>query len=106
MSATIEQSLDSLDKVLRRWTTLQKDPTINPRLVKKNHGWTICLEEVWPDGEPYGKSSQTLDKRVAWVSEEMPKWSGVRRLAWDMWAFDDKRQAEKFITLYQLIWAQ
>lgn len=103
---TISQALDQLEQVTKLWA-MQDTPSIKPVLLKKHNSWTIVLEEVWPD-EVINKSSSsfTLDNRVAWVEEELKKWQGVKRTAWDMWAFLDKHQAEKFITLYYMVWEQ
>jgi hypothetical protein len=97
----------TLDQVMKVWAMDQETPTIKPVLLRKMNTWTIVLEEVWPD-EVINKSSSsfTLDDRVAWVEEELKKWTTVKRTAWDMWAFNNKKDAEKFITLYHLVWAE
>jgi hypothetical protein len=47
-----------------------------------------------------------LDDIVEWTDKELTKWKDCRRIAWDMWQFKSKREAEKFITLFHLIWQQ
>lgn len=107
MSVTLEQALDKLDHVIKGWVTMIEDPTIRPVLSKKQRAWTLYLEEVWPP-EIINKSSNShaLDTRVNWVVNELSKWDGVRRTAWDTWVFDDKKAGEKFLTLYHLIWTK
>jgi hypothetical protein len=107
MSVTLEQALDKLDHVIKGWATMIEDPTIRPVLTKKQREWTLYLEEVWPP-EIINKSSSShsLDTRVNWVVNELSKWAGVRRTAWDTWVFDDKKAGEKFLTLYHLIWTK
>ena len=85
---------------------LDAGPTIKPVLEKKQRLWNITLTEVWPDEVTGNSGSALLDKRVDWTVEELSKWQGVKRMAWDQWYFDDKRQAEKFITLYYMVWAE
>jgi hypothetical protein len=94
----------TIDDVMKLWA-MDSQPTIKPMLQRRQKNWAVVLEEVWPP-EIINKSSSShaLDTRVAWVVEELTKWQGVRRLAWDMWYFDDKRTAEKFLTLYYMIW--
>lgn len=87
---------------------LEMGPTIKPLLAKKNRIWTITLSEVWPDDfteAPYS-GSDSLDTRIEWITTELTKWPGVKRMSWDQWYFDDKRHAEKFITLYYMKWAE
>lgn len=105
MSVTLEQALDKLDHVIKGWATMYLDPTIKPVLTKKRKAWTLYLEEVWPDGD-HSNNSSALDIRVEWVTKELAKWAGVRRTAWDTWIFDDKKDGEKFLTLYHLIWTK
>lgn len=104
--AQLLRSIEPEYDIIRR--ALEMGPTIKPVLVKKNKTWTITLSEIWPEEileVPY-IGSESLDSRVEWTVEELSKWPGVKRMAWDQWYFDDKRQAEKFITLYYMIWAK
>ena len=98
----------TLDQVMKVWAMDRVTPTIKPVLNRTIHrDWAVTLEEVWPDDNyEAGGGSGLLDKRVDWCVEELKKWQGVRRMAWDQWYFDDRHQAEKFITLYSLIWAK
>jgi hypothetical protein len=98
----------TLDQVMKVWAMDKEEPMIEPVLTRnRQRQWVITLEELWPQGDGEGyNSSSGLDKRVEWCEEEMKKWAGVRRMAWDQWWFDDKGQAEKFITLYYLVWAR
>lgn len=99
---TIEPAYDILTRAM------EMGLTIKPILEKRNRIWTITLKEVWPEDVNHttGISSFGLDNKVHWTEEELLKWSGVKRMAWDQWYFDNKRQAEKFITLYYMVWAE
>jgi len=97
----------TLDGVMKQWVT-QVEPFIKPNLIKKHNSWYIILEEVWPEetegSYSLGPGSVSLDDCVSWVEKEITRWPGVRRMAWDQWCFDDRRTAEKFLTLFYLIW--
>lgn len=89
--------------------SMEKGPTIKPVLTKIKNHWTLTLEEEWhhDSGGSYTISgSMELDDIVNWTEIELTKWKDCRRMAWDMWQFKSKREAEKFITLFHLIWHQ
>ena len=44
--------------------------------------------------------------RLRAVQEELKNWTNVRRMAWDQWNFKYKKDAEKFVTLFNLKWAK
>ena len=98
----------TLDQVMKVWAMDKEEPTIQPVLTRnRQRQWVITLEELWLQGNSEGyNSSSGLDKRVEWCEKELARWPGVKRMAWDQWYFDDKVQAEKFTTLYYLLWAK
>lgn len=99
----------TLDQVMSQWI-MSNPPTIKPNLFRgRNRKWTIQLIEVWPEDDPdvkFFSGSSPLDEKVEWTFETLQAWKTAKRTAWDMWIFDSKRDAEKFITLYSLTWAQ
>ena len=98
----------TLEQVMKTWAMDKEEPIIEPVLTRnRQRHWVITLEELWPQGDSEGyNSSSGLDKRVEWCEKELARWPGVKRMAWDQWHFDDKVQAEKFTTLYYLLWAK
>lgn len=103
--AQLLRSIEPEYDIIRR--ALEMGPTIKPVLERKQRIWTVSLREIWPEEileVPY-TGSESLDDKVDWVTNELARWDGVKRMSWDQWYFDDKRHAEKFITLYYMKWA-
>lgn len=73
------------------------------RIGKGYSKWRIEVIEDWPNQNSHTSSS--LDSRVIWITEKLESWNTTRRTAWNIWEFDSKREAEKFLTLYNLVWA-
>jgi hypothetical protein len=96
----------TLDIVMKDWANSHA-PTIIPNLYKE-HKWTIRIEEKWASVDDAGNyfNSTGLDQRVEWATQILESWKTATRTSWDMWVFSSKREAEKFITLYSLTWAQ
>lgn len=80
-----------------------------PSIVPVLKGKTITLEEKWPENNdligPMYDSSK-LDKVVHEIVIELDRWDNVKRTAWDQWKFSTRKDAEKFITLFNLKWAE
>ena len=97
----------TLDQVMAVWGK-SRMPKIKPELSRERYSktyskWRLQLVEVWPDDMHFGASD--LDERVEWTYQTLKTWESARRTAWDMWVFDSKKEADKFITLYHLTWA-
>ena len=90
--------------------SMEKGPTIKTVLTKIKNRWTLTLEEEWhhDSGGSYtiNSGSIMLDDIIEWTEKELTKWKDCNRIAWDMWQFKSRRDAEKFITLFHLIWVQ
>lgn len=84
---------------------LAKPPTIKPTLLKKGRRWHIKLEEIWP-AEAYlinwTYDEDQLQILIDWTNEILQSWKNCKRESWDMWSFNTKRDAEKFITYYNI----
>lgn len=72
--------------------------------------WQLKIHEQWPKGvDPTYSTSESgleLDIRCTWCETQLKKYSEVSRWSWQHWHFKNQYEAEKFITLYQLRWAQ
>lgn len=97
----------TLEQVMASWgashRSIIKPELIRHRLKKGNQNWIIQLVEFWPDD--FNQGASNLDSKVNWTEKVLSTWPRVRRTSWDMWVFDKKRDAEKFITLFNLTWA-
>lgn len=85
---------------------LDNGPDIIVDISRKGRYWRVTLQDSHQSAEwtPVWIDPGAVDERVNWTSEQLLHWSGVRRMAYDMWYFQHKRDAEKFQTLYNLKW--
>ena len=87
---------------------MDRGPQIKPVLKLVRRTWVMEIKVDWgmfdDSGNPWGTPS--LDSRVIWATTQLETWKNVSRQAWHMWHFKHKRDAEKFITLYNLKWAE
>lgn len=67
--------------------------------------WVLSINEKWGTVDDAGNHFNTaeLDDRIIWATKELEKWDCCRK-SWNMWHFKFKYDADKFITLYNLIW--
>ena len=100
--------LKALEPEYDKWAEMvEKGPHTSPELWRNAQGkWAITLQEVWGDEVwtnegPFGGS--VLDETVNWAAEELTKWDCFRT-AYDTWVFKNKREAEKFRTVFLLRW--
>lgn len=87
-------------------------PKISATLEKTVFSYSVRIHEDWaktPSEEHYQYytvSDQALEEKLSWATDQLSEWPNVRRLGYDRWSFTKKRDAEKFITLFNLTWAQ
>lgn len=78
-------------------------PTIKPKLYKfGKYTWAICLQEYWPEEIHFHGGNGKLDRSVEWCEKTLETWKNCKRQSWDTWSFDSKKNAEKFITYYNI----
>jgi hypothetical protein len=92
--------------VLKDFT--DRGPQIKPKLKLVHRTWVMEIKIDWGMFDDFGNPWGTLnlDHRVIWAAAQLETWDNVSRQAWDMWHFKHKRDAEKFITLYNLKWTE
>ena len=86
----------------------ENGPTITAVLRTVNLSPRVRIEEDWhnSNGEFYYTFDYSnLDSRCEWAAEQLHNWKFVTRLSHQEWKFLRRRDAEKFITLYNLKWA-
>lgn len=100
-------ALDELQAVMFKWKERNSviKPTLHRRANRPNYWY--CLQLVEETDDEYVKyPGLTLDHCVKLVEEKLKDWPNCNRMAWDMWDFKHRRDAEKFITLFYLLWEQ
>jgi hypothetical protein len=87
---------------------MDRGPQIKPKLRLVHRTWVMEIKIDWGMFDDFGNPWGTLDldRRVIWAAAQLDTWENVSRQAWDMWHFKHKRDAEKFITLYNLVWTE
>ena len=89
--------LDDLQAVMFEWKN--QDSMIQPTLRETNNRYRLQLVELTEDNSYH---TNKLDRCVDWVNNQLAEWTDCKRMAWDMWDFKHRRDAEKFITLFHL----
>lgn len=100
-------ALDELQAVVFKWN--ERQSVIKPKLDCKGIGtgvrwWRIQLVEESDDDSTW--TTTKLNDSVEWASETLTDWPNVKRMAFDMWDFKHRKDAEKFITVFHLSWQQ
>lgn len=86
----------------------ENGPTITAVLRTINLRPRVRIEEDWnnSDGSTYYTFDYSnLDSRCEWAAEQLHNWKFVTRLSHQEWKFLRRKDAEKFITLFNLKWA-
>lgn len=106
-------SLNCWSQILQQWEpkyeVLQKiGQGMVPIKIFKNyqHDYTLCIRYDLEEDFQANQNTYLLNDIINWATEELVKWPRVRRTAYDMWKFSNKKQADKFITLFNLRWAR
>lgn len=82
-------------------------PKIVARMRTFNNKWRVRVEEDWGVAEqPDRNGNSKLDIRCEWACEQLASWQSVNRMSYQEWMFPDRARAEKFLTLYNLKWAE
>ena len=100
-------ALDELQAVIFRWKDMGDSiikPTLKRRANGPNYWYRLQLTEVLDDDSVW--TTGKLDKFITWTEDKLKDWPNCYRKSWDMWDFKNRRDAEKFITLFHLSWAQ
>ena len=87
---------------------VEHGPAISIRLEKRKVLWWICIFEDWDstpaENQYYTASYDKVGERLDWADTQLKDWKYVLRQSRGNWAFIRQRDAEKFITLFNLRW--
>jgi len=107
---------DSWEDMVRQlepdYDTLKDFMHNGPKIVASmrtfNNKWRVRIEEDWgiADQPDTNSSESKLDIRCNWAAEQLANWKFVGRISYQEWIFINRTQAEKFLTLYNLKWAE
>lgn len=103
---SILQITPDYPEIVKQWKhMLDNGPLIVTRIESNYPEWDL---EVYPKSEfeqfdPLWFSEEIYN-RLYWCDQQLSNWKDVRRKRYDIWAFQNKEDAEKFQTLYTLTW--
>lgn len=100
--------LKALEPEIERLTEIMEiGSRVVPVIEKTKNRWKITLTEKWILENDFRLlSNDHLKEAVDWSTEQLQGWPDVNRMAYDMWFFKRKRDAEKFQILFNLKWAE
>jgi hypothetical protein len=110
--STVDPFLHTLEQIQPLYFELQTimeiGVKVRARMHRVNLSWRVRIEEDWDSspGELYYEATYlNLDTRCEWTAEQLKTWKSATRLSHQEWKFSKKKDAEKFITLFNLVWA-
>lgn len=101
----IEPDYDLLKKIM------EEPPLVVASLEKRKFRWWVRIHEDWTNTPLehqhayYTASDSNREDRIKWTEEQLSSWKFVSRQSYDQWAFVRKRDAEKFLTIFNIVWA-
>lgn len=91
-------------------TAVLEGPKYRCTLNQQGKYHVVTLSEFWHVEKEIiptnGYHTSTFDDHISWIDEQLSKWQDVKRMSWDQWHFKYKKDAEKFITLFNIKWAK
>lgn len=84
-------------------------PNIRCEIHKKGRSTILKIVEIWSNHDHVYQTTERSDRfddHVYWTQEQLSNWKDVSRSSWDQWIFKNKKDAEKFIILFNLKWAK
>ena len=90
----------------------ENGPNVKATLRKLNLSWRMRIEEDWentPGKEHefyYTTDYNNLDTRCEWAEQQLVTWKSATRLSHQEWKFSNRKEAEKFIILFNLKWVR
>jgi hypothetical protein len=102
----LNAALDDLQAVMFKWkeNLSMIKPTLHRRANGPNYWYRLQLVEEADDNRNW--YNQKFEDCVKWTDNKLKDWPNCNRMAHDMWDFKNRKDAEKFITLFHLSWEQ
>jgi len=102
----LNAALDDLQAVMFKWkeNLSMIKPTLHRRANGPNYWYRLQLVEESDDNRNW--YNQKFEDCVKWTDNKLKDWPDCKRMAHDMWDFKNRKDAEKFITLFHLSWEQ
>ena len=102
-------AFDDLQAVIFQWRD-QGNLMIKPKIFRRAKGPNYCYRLQFVD-ESDPKSSQSwynlkFEDCMQWTEKSLKTWPDCYRKTFDTWDFKQRRDAEKFITVFHLAWPQ
>jgi len=100
---TLEPQYDSIK------AAMDEGPKVRCDLTRLEKSTMLQVTEYWDDGiETFDVTNQSFlfDDYIDWIEKQLATWKHVRRMSWDQWYFRSHKDAEKFVTLFNLKWAR
>ena len=72
-------------------------------LNKRNNSWVFHIMD-WEEDIDAEYDSNRFTECVEWTVDQLANYPRVKRMAYDMWYFERKREAESFKTFWALKW--
>lgn len=69
----------------------------------------VTVVEAWEEANIISNlypPSNKLNQCIEWSTKQLETWRNVKRMSYDQWYFKNKDDAEKFITLFTVKWAE
>lgn len=98
--ADIEPELDSLTEAMTN------GPQFPITVQLWEGGWLVRIHQEWAVdiNARYFEWHPMFEKRCIWAQDRLCNQDSISRQSWASWKFEQKQDAEKFMTLYGLVW--
>jgi hypothetical protein len=85
---------------------IENGPDLYAGINTVESGVCIDIQEDWKGCNFYDHPSSRLMDCIQWVNDQLESWPYVNRITYSQWMFQREQDAEKFITLFNLIWSR
>lgn len=88
-------------------TALENGPKIKINIHKIKKSWVVHIKDTWSEPLAFIPFNHIdLKKCIDWSQSQLSSWKTCKRTSYDKWQFSSKKDAEKFITMFNIVWPQ